>query len=236
MNGIHDMGGMHGFGKIQYLPEESPFREEWEGRMFALLATVTGLGLMNVEEWRHGIERMNPAEYLSASYYEHWLHSVVDLLDQKSILSIADVEKRMARMKRRGPIEDGPNKGGRSKTAMLRREMVPGALATGQSTRADVTIEPRFRPGQQVRAKNLQSPGHTRLVRYVKGKVGVVEKDFGVFTLPDTMAHGNIPTPQHVYSIAFSSEELWGPQADPKNSFRIGLWEDYLDPVGDEVS
>lgn len=59
MNGVHDMGGMHGFGKIQYLPEEPPFREEWEGRMFALLATVTGLGLMNIDEWRHGQERMN---------------------------------------------------------------------------------------------------------------------------------------------------------------------------------
>jgi hypothetical protein len=69
MNGIHDMGGMHGFGKIQYLPEEPPFREEWEGRMFALHATVTGVGLMNIDEWRHGQERMNPAEYLSVSYY-----------------------------------------------------------------------------------------------------------------------------------------------------------------------
>jgi nitrile hydratase subunit beta len=236
MNGIHDMGGMHGFGKIQYLPEEPPFREEWEGRMFALLATVTGLGLMNIDEWRHGQERMNPAEYLSVSYYEHWLHSVVDLLDQKGILSIADLEAKMAQIKDRPRSEDGADKGGRSATALLRSEMVPGALAAGHSTRADVAIEPRFKVGQRVRAKNLQFLGHTRLVRYVKGKVGVVETDFGVFTLPDTMAHGDIPTPQHVYSISFTSEELWGPEADPKNSSRVGLWEDYLDPVGDEVS
>jgi nitrile hydratase beta subunit len=236
MNGIHDMGGKHGFGKIQYLPEEPPFREEWEGRMFALLATVTGLGLMNIDEWRHGQERMNPAEYLSVSYYEHWLHSVVDLLDQKGILSIADLEAKMAQIKDRPRSEDGADKGERSATALLRSEMVPGALAAGHSTRADVAIEPRFKVGQRVRAKNLQFLGHTRLVRYVKGKVGVVETDFGVFTLPDTMAHGDIPTPQHVYSIAFTSEELWGPEADPKNSSRVGLWEDYLDPVGDEVS
>jgi nitrile hydratase beta subunit len=236
MNGIHDMGGMHGFGKIQYLPEEPPFREEWEGRMFALLATVTGLGLMNIDEWRHGQERMNPAEYLSVSYYEHWLHSVVDLLDQKGILSIADLEAKMAQIKDRPRSEDGADKGARSTTALLRSEMVPGALAAGHSTRADVAIEPRFKVGQRVRAKNLQFLGHTRLVRYVKGKVGVVETDFGVFTLPDTMAHGDIPTPQHVYSIAFTSKELWGPEADPKNSSRVGLWEDYVDPVGDEVS
>jgi nitrile hydratase beta subunit len=236
MNSIHDMGGMHGFGKIQYLAEEPPFREQWEARMFALLATVTGVSLMNVEEWRHGMERMSPAEYLTASYYEHWLHSVVDLLDQKGILSITDLEEKMARMKRRHRTHDEPDKRESSASAMLRREMVSGALARGQSTRADVAIEPRFTLGQQVRAKNLQPPGHTRLVRYVRGKVGVVEQDFGVFTLPDTMAHGNIPTPQHVYSIAFTSEELWGPMANPRDSYRVGLWEDYLDPVGKEVS
>jgi hypothetical protein len=99
MNGIHDMGGMHGFGKIQYFPEEPPFREKWEGRMFALLATVTGVSLMNIDEWRHGQERMSPAEYLSVSYYEHWLHSVVDLLNRKGILSIDDLETRMAQIK-----------------------------------------------------------------------------------------------------------------------------------------
>jgi hypothetical protein len=120
-------------------------------------------------------------------------------------------------------------------TALLRSEMVPGALAAGHSTRADAVIEPRFKVGQRVRAKNLQFIGHTRLVRYVKGKVGIVETDFGVFTLPDTMAHGGIPTPQHVYSVSFTAEELWGPKANPKNSFRVGLWDDYLDPAGDKV-
>src|SRR5258708_23465206 len=151
-------------GKIQYLPEEPTFREEWEGRMFALLATVTGVGLMNIDEWRHGQERMNPAEYLSVSYYEHWLHSVVDLLDQKGILSITDIEARMAQIKGRPQSEDSAHKGERSTTALLRSEMVPGALAAGHSTRAEVAIGPRFKVGQRVRAKNLQFLGHTRRV------------------------------------------------------------------------
>jgi nitrile hydratase len=180
---------------------------------------------MNIDEWRHGQERMNPAEYLSVSYYEHWLHSVVDLLDQKGILSITDLEARMAQIKGRPQSEDSAHKGERSTTALLRSEMVPGALAAGHSTRAEVAIG----------AKNLQFLGHTRLVRYVKGKVGIVETDFGVFTLPDTMAHGGIPTPQHVYSVSFTAKELWGPEANPKNSFRVGLWDDYLDPASDEA-
>jgi hypothetical protein len=118
---------------------------------------------------------------------------------------------------------------------VLTSDMVPGALLAGHSTRVDLAIEPRFKVGQRVRAKNLQHLGHTRLVRYVKGKAGIVETDFGVFTLPDTMAHGDIPTPQHVYSVSFTAEELWGPEADPRNFFRVGLWDDYLDPAGDEV-
>jgi nitrile hydratase len=101
--------------------------------------------------------------------------------------------------------------------------MVPGALAAGHSTRADVAIGPRFKVGQWVRAKNLQFLGHTRLVRYVKGKVGVVETDFGVFTLPDTMAHGDIPTPQHVYSVSFTAKELWGAEANPRTPFALAF-------------
>ena len=114
--------------------------------------------------------------------------------------------------------------------------MVAGALAAGGTSRVNVAITPLFNLGQRVRAKNLQFGGHTRLVRYVRGKVGLIETDFGIFTLPDTMAHGGIPTPQHVYSVSFASEELWGPEAYPQDSFRVGLWEDYLEPVGDKVS
>ncbi len=121
-------------------------------------------------------------------------------------------------------------------TALLTSEMVSGALAAGHSTRVDVVIEPRFKVGQRVRAKNLHPVGHTRLVRYVRGKVGIVEADFGVFTLPDTMAHGDIPTPQHVYTVSFAAGELWGPEADPKNSHRVGLWEDHQEAVDDEAT
>jgi hypothetical protein len=44
-------------------------------------------------------------------------------------------------------------------TALLRSEMVPGALAAGHSTRADVAVEPRFKVGQRVRAKNQPTWG-----------------------------------------------------------------------------
>lgn len=119
---------------------------------------------------------------------------------------------------------------------VLTSDMVAAALKAGHSTRVDVAVEPHFKVGQRVRARNLHHIGHTRLVRYVRGKVGTVEVDFGVFTLPDTMAHGDIPTPQHVYSVSFTAGELWGPEANPNNSYRVGLWDDYLDRADDEVT
>lgn len=114
---------------------------------------------------------------------------------------------------------------------VLTSEMVPVALATGVPTRRDVQVEPRFSVGQRVRTKTLQPLGHTRLVRYARGREGVVEADFGVFTFPDTMAHGNVQSPQHVYSVSFTAQELWGPEADPLNTLRLGLWDGYLEPI-----
>jgi len=90
---------MHGFGKILHTPEEPPFHSEWEGRVFATFLAVSGVGHMNLDEFRHAQERMNPAQYLSLSYYEHWLHGLEDLLDQKGIVSTADLEARLAQMK-----------------------------------------------------------------------------------------------------------------------------------------
>ena len=120
-------------------------------------------------------------------------------------------------------------------TIVLTSEMVGGALRAGHTTRSEMLIKAGFHVGQRVRTRNLHARGHTRLARYLRGKVGTVEVDLGVFTLPDTMAHGSIPTPQHVYTISFTAQELWGPSADPRDTIRAGLWEDYLDLDNDAL-
>lgn len=117
---------------------------------------------------------------------------------------------------------------------VLTKEMVPGLLATGASERRDLPIPPRFNVGQRVRARNLNPSGHTRLTQYVKGKIGTIARDYGVFILPDTMAHGDIPTPQHVYSVTFSAQELWGLVANINSTVRMDLWDDHLELVDDK--
>jgi nitrile hydratase len=99
------------------------------------------------------------------------------------------------------------------------------------SARRDVAVAPRFKAGQQVRARNLNPLGHTRLPRYVRAKKGVVVLDRGVFLFPDTNAHQLGEKPQHLYSVQFAARELWGEQASPKDSVRLDMWDDYLEPV-----
>ena len=73
--------------------------------------------------------------------------------------------------------------------------------------------------------------GHTRLVRYARGKNGTIHMDHGVFLFPDTNALFLGEKPQHVYSVRFAARELWGEQAAPQDSVYIDMWDDYLEPA-----
>jgi nitrile hydratase subunit beta len=102
MNGIHDLGGMQGFGPIEREENEPVFHAEWEGRIFALLNLTIAAGQYHVDEIRHAIERMAPAEYLMTPYYAHWLHATEDLLDNKGVVTHAELEQRMAELAKKG--------------------------------------------------------------------------------------------------------------------------------------
>jgi nitrile hydratase len=86
VNGIHDMGGMHGFGPIVIEANEPVFHANWEGKVRAIFSETVGR-YYNLDEFRHVIERMEPAAYLEAVYYERWLHAVETLLDEKGVLA-----------------------------------------------------------------------------------------------------------------------------------------------------
>lgn len=82
MNGIHDMGGRHGFGAIVSDPDEPLFRAPWEGRIRALASLLVGRGAFNVDAFRHAIERVPPSTYLTAGYFGRWLEGVELLVDE----------------------------------------------------------------------------------------------------------------------------------------------------------
>ena len=85
MNGIHDMGGMHGFGAVDRRPDEALFPEVWQGRVCALAGYATSAGLANIDEFRHAIERMPADRYLSDGYYGRWLYALETLARERLV-------------------------------------------------------------------------------------------------------------------------------------------------------
>src|SRR5690242_18537449 len=82
MNGIHDMGGMHGMGPIDHEQDEPVFHARWEARMLGMRRSATLPPELNIDRWRHLRELIPPYLYLSRSYYDHWYMTVVAALLQ----------------------------------------------------------------------------------------------------------------------------------------------------------
>jgi nitrile hydratase subunit beta len=219
MNGIHDLGGMHGFGPVEREEDEPVYHAPWEGRMLALYPTTAVLGFYTIDEFRHTIECMGAANYLQTSYYEHWLYALETLALKKGI--VTEEEMRTGRA-HAGSTKAQPG---------LSAEDVPNVIAHGASARVDADVKPKFKEGDMVVVKNINPSGHTRLPRYVRDKLGCIDRDHGVFVFPDTNAHGKGENPQHCYSVYFSAQELWGSKASRNDSVYVDLWDDYLVPA-----
>jgi nitrile hydratase len=219
MNGIHDLGGMHGLGPLEVEKNEPVFHAEWERRMLGMFAPTFALGFYNIDEFRHAIERMGAAAYLNSSYYEHWLHALETLALEKGVLTPEEL--------RTGRASPGSPKA----TPALSGEAVPKIVAHGASARVALDVPPKFKEGDMVVVKNINPTGHTRMPRYVRDKLGCIDRDHGVFAFPDTHAHGKGEKPQHCYSVYFSAQELWGPKASRNDAVYVDLWDDYLVPA-----
>ncbi len=114
---------------------------------------------------------------------------------------------------------------------VLTKDMVASLVATGGSARVNEAVTPKFKKGDTVKTRNPNPTGHTRLPRYVRGKVGVIQSDHGVFVFPDASAHGKGPAPQHLYTVRFTAREVFGPEAGAKDAIFADLWDAYLDPA-----
>jgi nitrile hydratase subunit beta len=219
MNGVHDMGGMHGMGPITPEANEPVFHAPWEGRAFALNRATAALGKWNIDVNRHSIERLPPADYLRMSYYERWLAGLVTRLEESGFVTRIELES--------GQAAPGSSKA----TPALIADKVAATVAERGWFERPVNEAPRFAIGQAVRAKKINPTGHTRLPRYARGAVGVIDRIHGAHVFPDSNAHFQGERPQHLYSVRFAARELWGADAAARDSVYIDLWESYLDPA-----
>ncbi|HWW45705.1 MAG TPA: nitrile hydratase subunit beta [Acidimicrobiia bacterium] len=207
MDGVHDLGGVAGFGPVDREPNEPVFHEAWERDVFRVNGAVGSAGLMNGGTFRHSIERMDPAHYLGSSYYEHWLTGLATLLVERGIVEAAELDRRA---------------GGRFPLSRPDRGVAPDPDAPDRRT-------PRFAVGDHVRVRERHPLGHTRAPRYVQGKRGEVVRVDGAASVPDVEAHSDRRRVEPTYSVRFTSRELWGDGGADGEVLHVDLWEGYLE-------
>jgi nitrile hydratase subunit beta len=217
VNGVHDMGGMHGLGSIAPEPDEPVFHHDWERRVHAMVIASPTRG--NIDAGRHQRELIPGPEYLRMTYYEKWFAALCAMLVSGGAVSAEELASGLA------------DPGAPKATPRLAPEAVAPALSHPGSFERETAAAPIFAPGDPVRARNINPVGHTRLPRYVRGREGVVERRHGAHVFPDSHAHGAGDDPRPLYTVRFTARELWGPDAPERDSVSLDLWEPYLERV-----
>jgi len=201
MDGIHDLGGRQGFGRVRHSPTAAAFHDAWEKRVNALYSLAVKSGIFNMDEYRHAIERMEPRHYVAASYYERSLTSLASLLVEKGLVTRDELERRA----------DGG--------FPLASPSAPG--------RSNLAGRERFRVGDAVVVRAEHVPGHVRMPAYIRGKRGVVVGESPVYPVPDAQAHGVAAGDEPTYDVRFSTAELWPNGADAA-FVHVAVFQSYL--------
>lgn len=220
MNSIHDLGGMDNVGALYVEANEPVFHHDWERRVFGMAIALIGARYFGLDEIRHAVERMPPADYLRVSYFETWLHGMTSLMLEKDVLTREELETSRSLRPDNGKV-----------LPAFPPAMAEYIISQPVPTQLDAGVAARFKPGDAVVARNFHPVGHTRLPRYARGKRGTVEEDYGIFPFSDALAHGGPDRPQHVYSVCFTARELWGEDAPPGDTVSMDLFDEYLEPV-----
>ena len=218
MDGIHDMGGMHGFGKVEPEENEPVFHASWEGRCLALNRAMGAIGAWTIDEGRAGIEQLPPDVYLSRSYYGKWALRLQNMAVAHGLVGADELAAGHA-LRAAKPLRP------KLTIADIARTLTRGSFGRPAPAPA------RFQPGDRVRTKNIHPATHTRLPRYARDKVGVVEALRGCHVFPDAVVLGKGEDPQWLYTVLFEGRELWGDDAEPSLKVSIEAFEPYLEPA-----
>ena len=208
MDGIHDLGGMQGFGPVDHSPSEPVFHAAWEAVARVLMNLVAEAAGASGGEFRHSIERMDPGHYLTSSYYEHWLTGAAALAVEHGLVTPQELAARAGgAFPLSGPV------------------LAPAVTDPG----LDLS-EPRFGLGERVRVRDWHPAGHTRCPRYIRGKSGTVVRLDGIYSVPDVEAHGLGRRREPTYSVRFEAADLWHDGQDGV-AVHVDLWDSYLEPA-----
>jgi nitrile hydratase beta subunit len=225
MNGVFDLAGTDGVGPVIVPDEEPVFRAEWEKAVFPMFAMCFRAGFFGVDQFRHGIELIDPAVYLKSPYYEHWVHTVEHFGEQLGKLDMAELDRRTDHYLAN---PDAPLPEHEDDADLL--AFVEAVVPAGASAKRESDKVARFKVGDIVRVDRSAPQGHTRRARYVRGAVGEIVMAHGTFIYPDTAGNGLGENPEHVYTVRFPNAELWGADhAEPNGSVYFDVWDPYVE-------
>jgi nitrile hydratase subunit beta len=218
MDGVHDMGGMDGFGRVEVERDEPVFHAPWEGRVLAMQRAMGYAGAWHIDHSRFAQERLPPAAYLTVSYYQRWALAMEKNLLERGYADAEELEAGHA-------LRPGKTLLRKLTLAVVQEGMTRSSFYRQQQGPA------RFKIGDRVRAKNIHPKTHTRLPRYVRGHMGTIELIHGCHMFPDSVAIDRGDDPQWLYTVVFEARELWGADADPTVKVSVDAFEPYLEPV-----
>ena len=214
MDGIHDLGGRPGFGRVDLMPLEPEFKARWEAKVFTLVNAAARAGAyQSIDQFRHAVERIDPEAYLTHGYYGRWLGGLETLLVEAGILSTETITTRACAL------------GARPEDLIAARPQRTTPSDGGIPSATNSPTAPLYALNDRVRSSKIIPKGHTRLPSYARDKPGWITAFHGRWVYPDTSAHGIECPQQFLYTVTFDSADLGF-----KESFQLNLdlFEPYL--------
>lgn len=223
MTRVHDLGGVMGFGPVQREADEPIFHARWEARVLGMNLVARGPEGWNIDKGRHTRERLEPAQYLSSSYYQRWLEGFVLRMSEAGLIDESEIEARLGAPR--------PAREQRPEPAMVEAMLARFSERHPYERPAPDGLPPPFEVGARVRARMDDPSGHTRLPAYVRGRTGEVVMRHGVHVFADANAMDQGERPTHLYAVRFEAAELFGPEAEPGQTVTCDLWHPHLEPA-----
>ncbi len=214
MDGIHDLGGQPGFGRVDHNEGEPVFKARWEAKVFTLVNAAARAGAyQSVDQFRHAVERIDPEAYLKHGYYGRWLGGLETLLVEAGILSTETITARARIL------------GERPGDLIAARPQAAAPNDGGIPCMASAPKAPLYALNDQVRSSELSPKGHTRLPSYARGKPGLITACHGTWIYPDASAHAIECPQQFLYTVSFDSADLG---FEERFLLNLDLFEPYL--------
>jgi len=214
MDSMHDLGGKQGFGPVPVKSGDAPFSHDWERRMWALARSGIAHGI-TIDWFRHGLERMVPADYLTFPCFKKWVTNYLMLMIDNGALTMDEALQ--------GHVQTPDD----SAEPLTLAEVLDKNRGGAVNFEIETDAGPAFSVGDTILTKRLSTAPHSRLPAYVRNACGTIITHHGAHALPDKGALG-VHEGEHLYTVSFSAVELWGPDANPRDTVTLELWESYF--------